>query len=244
MNSIFFKIYKWNPYYTKKPIYLNYKFNLNSKLNFKMDLDNLIWINNNNLNFNLSFRKSCREGICGSCAMNINGLNSLACLTSTKFKNIINPLPHLPIRKDLIIDFKWFYSQLFNIKPWIFSKNYFNRWLNKSIFSRKINQNIYNRKKLDGLYECILCACCSTSCPSYWWNHKKYLGPAILLQSYRWLVDSKDFAFSLRLNNLVNPFKVYRCHMILNCSQTCPKGLKPSIAINSLKKYISQHILI
>ena len=246
MNKINFKVYKWTPYTTNKPKYLNYKFNYFSEKKIKMNLDTLIYINNNS-NFNLSFRRSCREGICGSCAMNINGLNKLACLTSVDNNNIISPLPHLPLRKDLIIDFKWFYSQLFKIKPWIFSKNYLNRWLDfskKRTITLNTNQTIFNRKKLDGLYECILCACCSTSCPSYWWNRKKYLGPAILLQSYRWIIDTRDSAFSVRINNLLDPFKVYRCHMILNCSQTCPKGLKPSVAISSIKKYISQHILI
>ena len=244
MKKMNFKIYKWNPYVIKKPFYLNYDFNFSLERKMKMVLDSIIYATNK-CSFNLSFRKSCREGICGSCSMNINGLNKLACLTVSGQTNVINPLPHLPLRKDLIVDFKWFYFQLFKIKPWIFSKSYLNRWVFGESFKKSLGyQGILDRRKLDGLYECILCACCSTSCPSYWWNKKVYLGPAVLLQSYRWLIDSRDFFFSSRINNLLDPFKMYRCHMILNCSQTCPKDLKPSVAIASLKNYVSQYVLI
>jgi succinate dehydrogenase / fumarate reductase iron-sulfur subunit len=196
-----------------------------------MVLDGLLWIKNN-LDPTLTLRRSCREGICGSCAMNIDGLNTLAC---TKGMDEIPagpvrvyPLPHMPVIKDLVPDLSTFYAQHRAIEPWLktTTPTPATEWI----------QSHADREKLDGLYECILCACCSTSCPSYWWNGEKYLGPAILLQAYRWLIDSRDEATSERLDGLEDPFKLYRCHTIMNCTKTCPKGLNPAKAIAEIKK--------
>ena len=184
----------------------------------------------------LTFRRSCREGICGSCAMNIDGKNTLACLCpiSSTGAVTINPLPHMFIMKDLVPDMTNFYAQYKSIKPWLQTKQAHD--LNKGEFL----QSKENRKKLDGMYECILCACCSTSCPSYWWNPDKYLGPAVLMQAYRWIEDSRDEMTTERLQQLDDPFKLYRCHTIMNCTKTCPKGLNPAKAIAGIKKRIAQ----
>ena len=195
-----------------------------------MILDALLWIKNN-VDPTLALRRSCREGICGSCAMNIGGANTLACTKGMdEFKGAIAiyPLPHMPVVKDLVPDLSNFYAQHRAIEPWLktTSPTPATEWL----------QSKPEREKLDGLYECILCACCSTSCPSYWWNGEKYLGPAALLQAYRWLIDSRDQAREERLDNLEDPFKLYRCHTIMNCSKTCPKGLNPAKAIAEIKK--------
>ncbi len=195
-----------------------------------MVLDGLLWIKNN-IDPTLTLRRSCREGICGSCAMNIDGANTLAC---TKGMDEISgavkvyPLPHMPVIKDLVPDLTVFYEQHRSIQPWLKTEGAAPRteWL----------QSRDDREKLDGLYECILCACCSTSCPSYWWNGEKYLGPAVLLQAYRWLIDSRDEATTERLNDLEDPFKLYRCHTIMNCAKVCPKGLNPAKAIAEIKK--------
>jgi len=199
-----------------------------------MVLDGLLWIKNN-IDPTLTLRRSCREGICGSCAMNIDGLNTLAC---TKGMDEITgpvkvyPLPHMPVVKDLVPDLSTFYAQHRSIEPWLKTTTPAPKteWL----------QTRDDREKLDGLYECILCACCSTSCPSYWWNGDKYLGPAVLLQAYRWLIDSRDQARTERLDGLEDPFKLYRCHTIMNCSKTCPKGLNPAKAIAEIKKMMVQ----
>lgn len=177
----------------------------------------------------LTFRRSCREGICGSCAMNINGTNTLACLTPiAKHDSIkIYPLPHMQVIKDLVVDMNNFYDQYKSIQPWLQSSQ-------KP--DKEHYQNKANRRKLDGMYECILCACCSTSCPSYWWNSEKYLGPAVLMQAYRWIADSRDENKGKRLKELNDDFKLYRCHTILNCTRTCPKGLNPGKAIAEIKK--------
>jgi len=196
-----------------------------------MILDGLLWIKNN-IDPTLTLRRSCREGICGSCAMNIDGANTLACtmgmdaVSSGPIK--VYPLPHMPVVKDLVPDLTVFYEQHKSIQPWLQTKSETpdTEWL----------QSREDRAKLDGLYECILCACCSTSCPSYWWNGEKYLGPAVLLQAYRWLIDSRDEATSERLDNLEDPFKLYRCHTIMNCAKVCPKGLNPAKAIAEIKK--------
>ncbi len=195
-----------------------------------MVLDGLLWIKNK-VDPTLTLRRSCREGICGSCAMNIDGLNTLACtkaMDEIRGPIRIYPLPHMPVVKDLVPDLSTFYAQHRSIEPWLktTSPTPDKEWL----------QSKPEREKLDGLYECILCACCSTSCPSYWWNGEKYLGPAILLQAYRWLIDSRDEATTERLDNLEDPFKLYRCHTIMNCSKTCPKGLNPAKAIAEIKK--------
>jgi succinate dehydrogenase / fumarate reductase iron-sulfur subunit len=195
-----------------------------------MVLDALLWIKNK-VDATLTLRRSCREGICGSCAMNIDGLNTLACtkaMDEIKGAIRISPLPHMPVIKDLVPDLSTFYAQHRSIEPWLKTTTAApeTEWL----------QSPAERAKLDGLYECILCACCSTSCPSYWWNGEKYLGPAILLQAYRWLIDSRDQAREERLQNLDDPFKLYRCHTIMNCAKTCPKGLNPAKAISEIRK--------
>jgi len=195
-----------------------------------MVLDALLWIKNT-VDPTLTLRRSCREGICGSCAMNIGGANTLACTTGMdSYKGTISvyPLPHMPVVKDLVPDLTTFYAQHRSIEPWLKTTTPppETEWL----------QSKDDREKLDGLYECILCACCSTSCPSYWWNGEKYLGPAALLQAYRWLIDSRDQAREERLENLEDPFKLYRCHTIMNCANVCPKGLNPAKAIAAIKK--------
>jgi succinate dehydrogenase / fumarate reductase iron-sulfur subunit len=200
-----------------------------------MVLDALLKIKNE-IDPSLTFRRSCREGICGSCSMNIDGTNTLACtkaICDIKGDIKIYPLPHMAVVKDLVPDLQHFYAQYASIEPWLKSD---------SVVDAKQErlQSEEDRAKLDGLYECILCACCSTSCPSYWWNGDKYLGPAILLQAYRWIVDSRDEATNERLDELEDPFKLYRCHTIMNCTKTCPKGLNPAKAIAEIKKKIVQ----
>ena len=195
-----------------------------------MILDALIKIKNE-IDPTLTFRRSCREGICGSCSMNIGGVNTLACLKGMKeFKGPINiyPLPHLPVIKDLVPDLNQFYKQHASIKPWLetSTEEPNEEWL----------QSEADRKQLDGLYECVMCACCSTSCPSYWWNGDKYLGPAALLHAYRWIIDSRDQDRKARLDDLNDSFKLYRCHTIMNCAKACPKGLNPAKAIAEIKK--------
>lgn len=196
-----------------------------------MVLDALMYIKGF-MDSSLGFRRSCREGICGSCAMNINGKNTLACLTPIQRKNVIYPLPHMPIKRDLIPDMQQFYKQYAEIKPYLIPKE------KKKNPDTEFLQTIEERKKLDGMYECILCACCSTSCPSYWWNGDKYLGPAVLMQAYRWISDSRDGHTKERLQALDDPMKLYRCKTIMNCTNACPKGLNPAKAIGQLKKQI------
>lgn len=203
-------------------------FNFNKNVCGPMVLDGLIHIKDN-LDKTLGFRRSCREGICGSCAMNINGKNGLACLTPLEPKMSIYPLPHMPIIKDLIPDMKNFYKQYSEIKPWLHTSK------NSEI---EHIQTIEERRKLDGMYECILCACCSTSCPSYWWNSDQYLGPAVLMQAYRWIQDSRDEITKERMEFVNDAMKLYRCKTIMNCTNTCPKGLNPGKAIGELKKKI------
>ncbi len=196
-----------------------------------MVLDALIKIKNE-VDSTLTFRRSCREGICGSCAMNIDGTNTLACTKSIDEVSgdiKIYPLPHMSVIKDLVPDLTHFYAQYASIEPWLKTDTPVEQ-------GQERLQSVEDREKLDGLYECILCACCSTSCPSYWWNGEKYLGPAILLQAYRWLADSRDEESGKRLDALEDPFKLYRCHTIMNCTKTCPKGLNPAKAIAEIKK--------
>ena len=186
----------------------------------------------------LTFRRSCREGICGSCAMNIGGSNTLACIKAIEDipgDITISPLPHMEVVKDLVPDLTHFYAQYASIKPWMQTST-------PAPQDRERLQSPEDRKKLDGLYECILCASCSTSCPSYWWNGDRYLGPAVLLQAYRWVIDSRDEATGERLDNLEDPFKLYRCHTIMNCTNTCPKGLNPAQAIGQLKKMMVERL--
>jgi succinate dehydrogenase / fumarate reductase iron-sulfur subunit len=195
-----------------------------------MILDGLIWIKNN-IDSTLTFRRSCREGICGSCSMNIDGQNTLACTRAMSDGHDaalkILPLPHQPVIKDLVPDLSNFYAQLALVRPYLQTTS--------PTPQKEWRQSPQEREKLDGLYECILCACCSTSCPSYWWNSERFLGPAALLQAARWIVDSRDEATGERLDNLEDPFRIYRCHTILNCAKACPKGLNPGEAISALR---------
>ncbi|KAI9740921.1 MAG: succinate dehydrogenase complex, subunit B [Claussenomyces sp. TS43310] len=229
-----FHIYRWNPDEpSTKPRMQTYTLDLNKT--GPMMLDALIRIKNE-VDPTLTFRRSCREGICGSCAMNIDGVNTLACLcripTDTKQEAKIYPLPHTYVVKDIVPDLTQFYKQYKSIKPYLQRST-------PAEDGREFRQSKEDRKKLDGLYECILCACCSTSCPSYWWNSEEYLGPAVLLQSYRWLADSRDEKKAERKAALDNSMSVYRCHTILNCSRTCPKGLNPGLAIAEIKKELA-----
>ena len=181
----------------------------------------------------LSFRRSCREGVCGSDAMSINGRNGLACVTplsDLKQPITLRPLPGMPVVRDLVVDMEPFYKQYRSIKPWLINDE------PEPEIERL--QSDEDRRKLDGLYECILCGCCSTSCPSFWWNPDKYLGPAALLQSYRVLVDSRDKATSERLDDLEDPFRLFRCHSIMNCVEACPKGLNPALAIHHIREML------
>jgi succinate dehydrogenase / fumarate reductase, iron-sulfur subunit len=195
-----------------------------------MVLDAVIWIKSK-VDPTLTFRRSCREGICGSCSMNIDGINTLACtqaIDDVPSPVKIYPLPHMEVVKDLVPDLSAFYAQHASIEPWLKTDT--------PAPEREWRQSHEDREKLDGLYECIMCACCSASCPSYWWNSDRYLGPAVLLQAQRWIEDSRDEATGDRLDNLEDPFRLYRCHTILNCSKTCPKGLNPAKAIAEIKK--------
>ena len=224
-----YKIYRWDPDSGEKPRIDTYQVDRDTC--GPMVLDGLIKIKNE-IDSTLTFRRSCREGICGSCAMNIDGTNTLACtkgMDEIKDEVKIYPLPHMPVVKDLVPDLTHFYAQYASIKPWLQSET-------PAPPDRERLQSKEERAKLDGLYECIMCASCSTSCPSYWWNGERYLGPAILLQAYRWLVDSRDENTGERLDNLEDPFRLYRCHTIMNCSKTCPKGLNPAKAIAEVKK--------
>ena len=226
-----FHIYRYSGDSESQPQIDSYEVDMNECR--PMVLDALIKIKDE-IDSTLTFRRSCREGICGSCAMNIDGTNTLACtkhIGEVDGDVKIYPLPHMPVLKDLVPDLTHFYEQFASIKPWI---------QNSNINKKERLQSESDREKLDGLYECILCACCSTSCPSYWWNSEKYLGPAILLQAYRWLVDSRDQAKKERLEELNDSVKVYRCHTIMNCTKTCPKSLNPAKAIASIKNMISE----
>ncbi|MEO1309945.1 MAG: succinate dehydrogenase iron-sulfur subunit [Pseudomonadota bacterium] len=228
------KIYRYDPDQSENPRVDTYKVDASG---VSMILDILIKIKDT-LDPTLTFRRSCREGVCGSCAMNINGANTLACTAGLDGYDgdlVIYPLPHQPVVKDLVTDLTNFYAQHASIEPFLQTRTPEPRkeWL----------QSHDDREKLDGLYECILCACCSTSCPSYWWNSDRYLGPAALLQAYRWVIDSRDEATGERLDELEDPFRLYRCHTIMNCAQVCPKGLNPAKAIAELKKLMVERSL-
>ena len=224
-----FKVYRYDPDSGENPRYDTFEIDLDAC--GPMVLDAIIKIKNE-IDPTLTFRRSCREGICGSCAMNMNGANGLACTTAIedlKGDIRITPLPHMDVIKDLVPDFTHFYAQYASIRPWL-------QTVSTTPSGKERLQSPQQREKLDGLYECILCACCSTSCPSYWWNADKFLGPAILLQAYRWLADSRDEMTGERLDELEDPFRLYRCHTIMNCSNVCPKGLSPAKAIAEIKK--------
>ena len=230
-----FNIYRWSPEDVddegnpRNPRIDRYEVDMDTCS--PMVLDALIKIKDET-DSTLTFRRSCREGICGSCAMNIDGTNTLACTKPIEEVNgeiNIYPLPHMKVVKDLVPDMNDFYAQYESIQPWL-------QTTTVQPANRERLQSPEERELLDGLYECILCACCSTSCPSYWWNSDRFLGPAILLQAYRWIVDSRDESTGDRLDNLEDPFRLYRCHTIMNCAKTCPKGLSPAKAITEIKK--------
>ncbi len=234
-NIKIFEVYRYDPEDAEKKNPHVDRFEIDTDKCGPMILDALIKMKSEQ-DSSLSFRRSCREGICGSCAMNIDGSNTLACTKSISDckSNVVKiyPLPHMPVIKDLVPDLTHFYAQYKSIKPWLQASEPNNP-------QKEREQSPQEREKLDGLYECILCACCSTSCPSYWWNSEKYLGPAILLQAQRWIVDSRDEATAERLDELEDPFKLYRCHTIMNCTQSCPKGLNPAKAIGQIKQAIA-----
>lgn len=223
-----FRVYRWSPDDDENPRIDSYHVDLATC--GPMVLDALIKIKNE-MDSTLTFRRSCREGICGSCSMNIDGTNTLACIKSIediKGDVKIYPLPHMPIVKDLVPDLTNFYEQYRFIEPWLQTHT--------SEPSDEWRQSPEEREKIDGHYECILCACCSTSCPSYWWNSDRYLGPAALLQAHRWLEDSRDELTDERLDRLEDSFRLYRCHTIMNCAKACPKGLSPAKAIAGIKR--------
>ena len=230
-NARDFRVYRWTPDDGQNPSLDTYTVDLDDC--GPMVLDALIKIKNE-VDATLTFRRSCREGVCGSCAMNIDGTNTLAC---TKFIDDVKgdvkvyPLPHMPVVKDLVPDLTQAYAQYAAIKPWMQTQT-------PAPPDRERLQSEEDRKKLDGLYECIMCFCCTTSCPSYWWNADRYLGPAVLLQAYRWIVDSRDEAAGERLDELEDPFRLYRCHTIMNCTKTCPKNLNPAQAIGEIKNML------
>ncbi|MCU7837378.1 MAG: succinate dehydrogenase iron-sulfur subunit [gamma proteobacterium symbiont of Taylorina sp.] len=228
-NSRMFHIYRYDPEKDDNPSLDSFELNmdncgpmiLDAVLKIKAELDS-----------SLSLRRSCREGICGSCAMNINGQNTLACTRAINDYSAdiyIYPLPHQPVIKDLVSDLSHFYAQHAAIEPWMKTDSTVSS-------DQERLQSVTERGKLDGLYECVMCACCSTSCPSYWWNSDRYLGPAALLTAYRWISDSRDEATGERLDELEDPFKLYRCHTIMNCTDVCPKDLNPAKAIAEIKK--------
>src|SRR5215203_2870467 len=228
-----FKIYRFDPQSGENPRVDTYEVDMASC--GPMVLDALIKIKNE-IDPTLTFRRSCREGICGSCSMNMDGRNGLACTAAIgdiKGEVRITPLPHLEVVKDLVPDLTHVYAQLASIEPWL-------KTATPEPSGKERLQSPEARHKLDGLYECILCFCCQTSCPSYWWNGDKFLGPAILLQAYRWLADSRDEMTGERLDQLEDPFRLYRCHTIMNCANVCPKGLNPAKAIAETKKLVAE----
>jgi len=224
-----FGVYRWDPDSGENPRVDTYEVDLANC--GPMVLDALIKIKDE-IDSGLTFRRSCREGICGSCAMNIDGTNTLACLKpieDVKGPIRIYPLPHMPVVKDLVPDLTTAYEQYALIEPWLQTET-------PPPPDRERLQSREDRAELDGLWECILCFCCTAGCPSYWWNSDRYLGPAVLLQARRWLADSRDEKTGERLDALEDPFRLYRCHTILNCTKTCPKGLNPAKAIAEIKK--------
>ncbi len=227
-NTRTFEVYRWNPDDGRNPRLNSYEVDLDTC--GPMVLDALIKIKNE-IDATLTFRRSCREGICGSCAMNIDGTNTLACtqpIGDIRGDVKVYPLPHMEVVKDLVPDQTNAYAQYASIEPWLKTAT--------PTPERERLQSPEDRDKLEGLEDCILCFCCTTSCPSYWWIGDRFLGPAVLLQAYRWISDSRDEATGERLDQLEDPFRLYRCHTIMNCTQTCPKGLNPAKAIAEIKK--------
>ena len=230
-----FKVYRYDPDGEENPRLDTFEVDMDDC--GPMVLDAIIWIKNK-VDPTLTFRRSCREGVCGSCAMNIDGRNTLACTKASEDTSgavTIYPLPHMEVVKDLIPDLTNAYAQYQSIEPWLQTDT--------PAPEREWKQSPEDRDQLDGLYECILCFCCTTSCPSYWWNGDRYLGPATLLQAYRWLADSRDEATGERLDNLEDPFRLYRCHTIMNCATVCPKGLNPAKAIGEIKKLMAARVV-
>ncbi len=222
-----FKIYRYDPDQDQKPYFKEYDIALEPS--DRMLLDALIRIKS--VDDTLALRRSCREGVCGSDAMNINGKNGLACVTKIsdlKEPVVLKPLPGLPIIRDLIVDMTQFFKQYHSIKPFVINHD--------TPPETERLQSPTDRLELDGLYECILCACCSTACPSFWWNPDKFVGPAGLLAAYRFIADTRDQATNERLDNLEDPYRLFRCHTIMNCVDVCPKGLNPSLAIGKIKE--------
>jgi succinate dehydrogenase / fumarate reductase iron-sulfur subunit len=229
-----FSIYRFNPETDNKPRMQAYE--LPDDAGAVMLLDALLLLKQQD--DSLGFRRSCREGVCGSDGMNINGRNGLACIKPLKDLRqpiVLRPLPGVPIIRDLIVDLSQFYSHYRAVKPWLIN--------NDPEPEIERLQSPEDRDKLDGLYECILCACCTTSCPSFWWNPDKFLGPAALLQSMRFLADSRDQATGERLDDLEDPYKLFRCHTIMNCAEVCPKGLNPTRAIGHIKMMLAKRVL-
>ena len=227
-----FKIYRWDPDKGGNPTIDSYELDLDQC--GPMVLDAIIKIKNE-VDSTLTFRRSCREGVCGSCSMNIDGSNTLACtkfIAEVKGDVRIYPLPHMSVVKDLVPDLTQIFAQYQSIEPWLKTET--------PPPERERLQSPAERAKLDGLWECILCFSCSTACPSYWWNGDRYLGPAVLLQAYRFIADSRDEALGERLDQLEDPFRLFRCHTIMNCTKTCPKSLNPAKAIAEIKKLIAE----
>lgn len=221
-------VYRWSPEDGGKPRMDTYEVDVNDCGPMMLDL---LFKVKDELDPTLAFRRSCREGICGSCSMNIDGVNTLACLSAVDkeaSKITFTPLPHMHVVKDLVVDMSNFYAQYKAVKPWLQADT-------SPADGTEHIQTKEERALIDGMYECILCACCSTACPSYWWNGDKYLGPAVLMQAYRWIVDSRDSKTAERLAELDDPHKVYRCHTIMNCTKVCPKGLNPGLAVAKVK---------
>ena len=231
-----FKVYRYDPEGDANPRWDTYDVDVGAC--GPMVLDAILHIKNT-MDPTLAIRRSCREGVCGSCAVNVGGRNTLACThawSDVPGREIaLSPLPHMPVIKDLVADLSLFFAQYESIEPWLHTDT--------PTPQKEWVQTPQDRELIDGLYECILCACCSTSCPSYWWNQEKYLGPAALLQAYRWLADSRDEARGERLDYLEDPFKLYRCHTIMNCAQVCPKGLNPAKAIASIKAMLVDRVV-
>ena len=225
-----FRIYRYDPDRDAAPRMQDYDVALEPT--DKMLLDALMRVKQ--VDDSVSFRRSCREGVCGSDAMNINGKNGLACLTNMRSLPqtvVLKPLPGLPVVRDLFVDMTGFFKQYHSVRPWLVNDD--------PPPERERLQTPVARDELNGLYECILCACCSSACPSFWWNPDRYVGPAGLLQAYRFLVDSRDQATGERLDNLEDPYRLFRCRTILNCADVCPKGLNPALAISKIKEMIA-----
>lgn len=230
-----FSIYRYNPEVDTQPYYQDIEIevtNLDKKL-----LNALVKIKEQ-VDDSIAFRRSCREGVCGSDAININGRNGLACLTDlAKLKEpvVLRPIPGLPVIRDLIVDMTQFFHQYNSIKPYVIDHN--------QMPSRERLQSPKDREELNGVIECILCACCTTACPSFWWNPDKFLGPAALLHAYRFIADTRDEATAERLDDLNDPYKLFRCHTIMNCADVCPKNLNPTKAIGKIKEFMLSRVI-